>query len=43
MLQLREQLVRSEEDRQAGNSGYSIEETVNMMRRVIKETSVFST
>jgi len=37
MLQLREQLVRSEEDRRAGNSGYSIEETVNMMRHVIKE------
>jgi len=39
MLQLREQLVAAEEDRQAGNPGYSIEEVANMMRNAINEVS----
>jgi len=39
MLRLREQLVKSEEDRQAGNSGYSIEEVANMMRQAISEVT----
>jgi len=39
MLKLREQLVASEEDRQAGNPGNSIESVANMMRVVIKEVS----
>jgi len=37
MLKLREQLVASEEDRQAGNPGSSIEDVVSMMRNVINE------
>jgi len=37
MLNLREQLVASEEDRIAGNLGHSIEEVANMMRKAIKE------
>jgi len=37
MLKLREQLVTSEEDRQAGNPGHSIEEVTAMMRKTIKE------
>ena len=37
MLKLREQLVASEEDRQAGNLGNSIEDVVNMMRNAINE------
>jgi len=39
MLKLREQLVSSEEDRQAGNPGHSIEETTDMMRTAIREVS----
>ena len=39
MLQLREQLIASEEDRHAGNTGHSIEEVANMMRNAIKEVS----
>ena len=35
MLKLREQLVSSEEDRQAGNPGNSIEEVVDLMREAI--------
>jgi len=35
MLKLREQLVSSEEDRQAGNPGNSIEEVVDLMRKAI--------
>jgi len=37
MLKLREQLVASEEDRQSGNLGHSIEEVADMMRKAIKE------
>jgi len=37
MLKLREQLVASEEDRQAGNPGYSIDEAVDIMRKAINE------
>ena len=37
MLNLREQLVKSEEDRIAGNPGHSIEEVADMMRIAIKE------
>ena len=39
MLKLREQLVASEEDRLAGNPGYSIEEVAEMMRDAIREVS----
>ena len=39
MLNLREQLVTSEEDRVAGNPGYSIEEVADMMRKAIKEAT----
>jgi len=37
MLKLREQLVASEEDRQAGNGGHSINEVADMMRNAIRE------
>ena len=37
MLKLREQLVASEEDRQAGNLGHTIEEVAEMMREAIRE------
>jgi len=37
MLKLREQLVTSEEDRQAGNPGSSIDEVVDLMRKAINE------
>ena len=37
MLNLREQLVASEEDRIAGNPGHSIDEVADMMRKAIKE------
>jgi len=36
MLKLRELLIKSEEDRLAGNPGHSIEEVVEMMRSTIK-------
>ena len=39
MLKLREQLVASEEDRLAGNPGFSIEEVAEMMRDAIREGS----
>ena len=39
MLKLREQLVASEEDRQTGNLGHSIEEVADMMRKAINEAS----
>ena len=39
MLKLREQLVASEEDRHAGNPGYSIEKVADMMREAIREVS----
>jgi len=35
MLKLREQLVSSEEDRQAGNPGNSIDEVADLMRKAI--------
>jgi len=37
MLKLREQLVASEEDRQAGNPGHTVEDVAVMMRKAIKE------
>ena len=37
MLKLREQLISSEEDRLAGNTGFSAEEVADMMRNAIKE------
>jgi len=37
MLKLREQLISSEEDRLAGNTGFSVEEVADMMRNAIKE------
>jgi len=39
MLKLREQLIASEEDRQAGNPGSSIEDVADMMRKAIREVS----
>jgi len=39
MLKLREQLIAAEEDRLAGNPGYSIEEVADMMRDAIREGS----
>ena len=40
ILQLREQLSASKEDRHAGNKGYTVEEVTNMMRDAINEVSI---
>lgn len=39
MLKLREELLAVEEDRIHGGKGYSVHETVTMMRNAIKETA----
>lgn len=39
MLKLREMLLRSEEERIAGNPGHSIDETAQMMSRAIREVA----
>lgn len=37
MLKLREELLAVEEDRLAGNKGYTVDEVAAMMRQVIRE------
>jgi len=39
MLRLRESLVATEEDRQAGKKGYSVDEVDSMLKKIIVESS----